>query len=167
MVHSPNDALQTHKVRSKLTVEQKSLKNSEILEKLSPGEGGGYWGGRPLWDNAAYRMSFCAPAVKRIRQMGRKGGLLARMADSLMLHWHVGQAMPVGDGAVSATRQLSSVAPTIGRMRQWDGWPAGPTDGGHWVHVRLYVILCRMYPNRQQASKQENLEKLGLGEGES
>ena len=35
---------------------QKSLKNTENPEKLSParGEGGGYWGGRPLWANAAY-----------------------------------------------------------------------------------------------------------------
>ena len=34
---------------------QKGLKNPENLEKLSPGTGGGgYGGGRPLWDIATY-----------------------------------------------------------------------------------------------------------------
>ena len=153
--------------RSKLTEGQGQwAKKSEKFRnfgKVKPRRGGG---GTGVGDHFGTMRHIGCLFVHR-RQMGRKGGLLAKMADSLMLHCHVGQAMPVGDGAVSATRQLSSVAPTIGRLRQWDGRPAGPTDGGHWVHVRLYVILCRMYPNRQQASKQENLEKLGPGEGES
>ena len=59
MVDSPNDALQAHKVSGQNSPRgrvsgQKSLKNPEILEKLSPGEGGGYWGGRPLWDISNY-----------------------------------------------------------------------------------------------------------------
>ena len=61
MVHSPNDALQSHKVSGQKSPRdrvggQKSLKNPVNPEKLSPGRGGvgGYWGGRPLWDNAAY-----------------------------------------------------------------------------------------------------------------
>ena len=46
MVYSPNDALQAHKVSGQNSPRgrvggQKSLKNPEILEKLSPGEGGG------------------------------------------------------------------------------------------------------------------------------
>ena len=46
MVDSPSDNIQTHKVlvpnspRGRVDG-QKSLKNSKILEKLSPGEGGG------------------------------------------------------------------------------------------------------------------------------
>ena len=36
-------------------VGKKVLKNPENPEKLSPARGvGGYWGGRPLWDNSAY-----------------------------------------------------------------------------------------------------------------
>ena len=59
MVHSPNDALQTHEYLGQNTPRgraggQKSLKNPENPENLSPGKGGGYWGGRPLWDNSAY-----------------------------------------------------------------------------------------------------------------
>ena len=59
MVNTPTDALQSHKVSGQNPPRgrvrgQKSLKNSENPEKLSPGRGGGYWGGRPLWDNAAY-----------------------------------------------------------------------------------------------------------------
>ena len=46
MVDTPNDALQSHKASGQNTPRgrvsgQKSLKNSEILEKLSPGEGRG------------------------------------------------------------------------------------------------------------------------------
>ena len=46
MVHSPNDALQSHKVSGQNSPRsrvggQKSLKIPEILEKLSPAEGGG------------------------------------------------------------------------------------------------------------------------------
>ena len=49
MVDTPNDALQSHKVSGQNSPRgrvsgQKSLKNSEILEKLSPGEGGGVLG---------------------------------------------------------------------------------------------------------------------------
>ena len=36
------------------SVGKKSLKNPENPEKLSPARRGGYWGGRPLWDNSAY-----------------------------------------------------------------------------------------------------------------
>ena len=36
------------------SVGEKGLKNPENPEKLSPARGRGYWGGRPLWDNAAY-----------------------------------------------------------------------------------------------------------------
>ena len=59
MVHSPNDTLQSHKVSGQNSRRgraggQKSLKNPENPEKLSPGKGWGYWGGRPLWDNLAY-----------------------------------------------------------------------------------------------------------------
>ena len=59
MVYSPNDALQTHKVSGQNSPRgrvggQKSLKNPEILEKLSPGEGEGYWGGRPLGNIYTY-----------------------------------------------------------------------------------------------------------------
>ena len=60
MVHSPNDALQSHKVSGQNPPRgrvggQKSLKTPENPEKLSPGRGGGgSWGGRPLWDNSAY-----------------------------------------------------------------------------------------------------------------
>ena len=59
MVHSPNDALQSHKVLGQNSPRgrvggQKSLKNPENLEKLSPARGGGYGGGRPLWDISTY-----------------------------------------------------------------------------------------------------------------
>ena len=59
MVDSPNDALQSHKVTGQNSPRgrvsgQKSLKNSKILEKLSPGEEVGYWGGRPLGDMSTY-----------------------------------------------------------------------------------------------------------------
>ena len=59
MVHNPNDALQSHKVSGRNSPKgrvsgQKSQKNPENPEKLSPGRGAGYWGGRPLWDNSAY-----------------------------------------------------------------------------------------------------------------
>ena len=61
MVHSPNDdATTTQSFRSKLTKGQgrwaKMSENPENPEKLSPGRGvgGGYWGGRPLWDISAY-----------------------------------------------------------------------------------------------------------------
>ena len=61
MVDSPNDALQTHKVSGQNSPRggvggQKSLKNPENPEKLSPGRGGGggYWGGQPLWDISTY-----------------------------------------------------------------------------------------------------------------
>ena len=59
MVDSLNAALQSHKVSGRNSPRgrvggQKSLKNSEILEKLSPGEGRGYWGGRPLGDISTY-----------------------------------------------------------------------------------------------------------------
>ena len=59
MVDTPNDALQSHKVSGQNSPRgrvsgQKSLKNFEILEKLSPGEWGGYWGGRPLGDMSTY-----------------------------------------------------------------------------------------------------------------
>ena len=45
MVDTPNDALQSHKVSGQNSPRgrvsgQKSLKNSEILEKLSPASGG-------------------------------------------------------------------------------------------------------------------------------
>ena len=60
MVHSPNDALQSHKVSGQNSPRgkaggQKSLKNPKNPEKLSLGKGGGggYCGGRPLWDNSA------------------------------------------------------------------------------------------------------------------
>ena len=57
MVHSPNDALQTHKVSGQNSPRgrvggQKSLKNPETPEKSSPGRGGG--DGRPLWDMTTY-----------------------------------------------------------------------------------------------------------------
>ena len=59
MVDSPNDALQSHKVSGQNSPRgrvsgQKSLKNPENLEKLSPAQGGGYWGGRPLGDMSTY-----------------------------------------------------------------------------------------------------------------
>ena len=59
MVHSPNDALQSQKVSGQNSPKgrvsgQKSPKNPENPGKFSPGKGGGYWGGRPLWDNSAY-----------------------------------------------------------------------------------------------------------------
>ena len=60
MVHSPNDALQSHNVSGQNSPRgrvggQKSLKNPENPEKLSPGQGGGgYWGGRPLGDMSTY-----------------------------------------------------------------------------------------------------------------
>ena len=59
MVHSPNDALQSHKVLGQKSPKgrvggQKSLKNPENPEKLSPARMGGYWGGRPLWDISTY-----------------------------------------------------------------------------------------------------------------
>ena len=58
MVNSPNDALQSHKVSGQNSLRarvggQKSLKNPENPEKLSPTRGR-YWGGQPLWDNSAY-----------------------------------------------------------------------------------------------------------------
>ena len=59
MVHSPNDALQSHKVSGQNSPRgrvsgQNSLKNPENPEKSSPGRGSGYWGGRPLWDVSTY-----------------------------------------------------------------------------------------------------------------
>ena len=59
MVHSHKDALQSHKVSGQNAPRgrvggRKGLKNLENPEKLSPGRKGGYWGGRPLWDNSTY-----------------------------------------------------------------------------------------------------------------
>ena len=59
MVDTPNDALQSHKVSGQNSPRgrvggQKSLKNPENPEKLSPARGGGYWDGRPLWDMSTY-----------------------------------------------------------------------------------------------------------------
>ena len=59
MVHSPNDALQSHKVSGQNSPRgrvggQKSRENPGNPEKLSPGQGGGYWGGRPLGDMSTY-----------------------------------------------------------------------------------------------------------------
>ena len=56
---SPSESLQTHKVSGRNSPRgriggQKSLKNLENPEKLSPGQGGGYWGGRPLGDMSTY-----------------------------------------------------------------------------------------------------------------
>ena len=81
MVHSPNDALQTHKVSRQNPSRgrvggQKSLKNPENLEKLSPGRGrgGGYWGGRPLWTNSAYlRQHRRVPGKASERALPRTG----------------------------------------------------------------------------------------------
>ena len=58
-LHSPNDALQSHKVSGQNSSRgssggQKILKNPQNVEKLSPARGGGYWGGRPLWNNSTY-----------------------------------------------------------------------------------------------------------------
>ena len=59
MVDIPNDALQFHKVSGQNSPRgrvggQKSLKNPENPEKLSLARGGGYWGGRPIWDIFTY-----------------------------------------------------------------------------------------------------------------
>ena len=60
LVDSPNNALESHKVSGQNSPRggaggQKSLKNPENLEKLSPRQGkGGYWGGRPLGDMSTY-----------------------------------------------------------------------------------------------------------------
>ena len=59
MADSPSDTIDTHKVSGRNSPRgrvggQKSLKNPENPEKLSPGRGGANWGGRPLWDNSAY-----------------------------------------------------------------------------------------------------------------
>ena len=59
MVDTPTDALQSHKVSGQNSPRgrvggQKSLKNPEKLEQVSPGRGEGYWGGRPLWDISTY-----------------------------------------------------------------------------------------------------------------
>ena len=59
MVHSPNDALQSHQVSGRNSPRgrvggQKGLKNPESPEKLSPARGGGKSGGRPLWDMSTY-----------------------------------------------------------------------------------------------------------------
>ena len=60
MVECPNNALQAHKFSGQNSPRgrvrgQKSLKNPENPEKLSLGRGGGgYWGGRPLWDMSTY-----------------------------------------------------------------------------------------------------------------
>ena len=59
MVDSPSDNIQSHKVLGQNSPGdrvggQKSLETPENPGKLSPARKGGYWGGRPLWDNAAY-----------------------------------------------------------------------------------------------------------------
>ena len=59
MIHSPNDALQSHKVSARNSPEggvggPKSRENPENSEKLSPAKGEGHWGGRPLGDMSTY-----------------------------------------------------------------------------------------------------------------
>ena len=59
MADSPSETLQTHKFLGRNSPRgriggQKSLKNPQNPEKLSPGQGGEYWGGRPLWDISTY-----------------------------------------------------------------------------------------------------------------
>ena len=58
MVDNPSEILQTRKILGPNSPRgrfggQKGLNNPENLEKLSPGRGGGYCGGRPLGDTAA------------------------------------------------------------------------------------------------------------------
>ena len=83
MVDNPNDALQSHKVSGQNSPRgrvggQKSLKNPENPEKLSPARGRGYWGGRPLWDNSAY--------LRQHRREITQTVLVDRPSDNIQTH---------------------------------------------------------------------------------
>ena len=93
MVDTPNDALQSHKVSGQNSPRgrvggQKSLKNPENPEKLSPSQGGGYWGGRPLGDMSTY-----------LRQYRRDIGQIFMVdspVESLQTHKSLGRNLPTG-----------------------------------------------------------------------
>ena len=171
MVDTPNDALQSHKVLGQNSPRgrvsgQKSLKNSEILEKLSPGEGGGYWGGRPLGDMSTY--------LRQHRRDIAQTFMVDSPSESLQTHKVSGQNSPRGrvseqqaaarPMSVKATRCASLSAPCRLRARkaffQWShqSRPSLGVGGG-----LATSCSCKL----QQASKQQNLQKLGPGERES
>ena len=169
MVHSPNDALQSHKVSGQNSPRgrvggQNSLKNPENLEKLSPR--GGYWGARPLWN-----ISTC---LRQHRRDIAQTFMVDSPGESLQTHKVSGQNSPRGRVSeqqaaarpmtVKATRCAPLSAPCRLRARkaffQWShqSRPSLGVGGG-----LATSCSCKL----QQANKQENLEKLGPGEGES
>ena len=121
MVHSPNDALQSHKVSGQNSPRgrasgQKSLKNSEILEKLSPARGGGgYWGGRPLWDISTY--------LHQHRREITQTFMVDSPSDALQTHKVSGQNSSRG-GVGGPGRSLARDLRTTGavRVRHADHW---------------------------------------------
>ena len=103
MVDSPNDALQTHKVSGQNSPRggvggQKSLKNPENPEKLSPGRGGGvgYWGGRPLWDISTY--------LRQHRRDNAQTFMVDSPSETLQTHKLLSQNSP--RGRVSGQKSL-------------------------------------------------------------
>ena len=106
MVHSPNDALQSHKVSGQKSPRgrvsgQKSLKNPENPEKVSPSRGRGYWGGRPLWDNSAY--------LRQHRRDITQTFVADRPRDNIQTHKVLGQNSP--RDRVSGQKSLESRNP--------------------------------------------------------
>ena len=66
----------------------KKSDNPENPEKLSPGRGGGHWGGRPLWDNSAY--------LHQPRQDIMQTFMVDRPSDSIQTHKVLGPNSPKG-----------------------------------------------------------------------
>ena len=94
MVHSPNDALQSHKVSGQNSPRgrvsgQKNMENPENPDKLSPGRGGGGgrdWGGRPLWDNSAH--------LHQHRRDITKNFMVDSPSDNIQIHKVLGRNSP-------------------------------------------------------------------------
>ena len=115
MVHSPNDALQSHKVSGQNSPKervggQKSPKNPGNPEKLSPGSGGGggYWGGRPLWDNSAY--------LHQHRRDIAQAFMVDSPGDNIQTHKVLGPNSP--RGRVGGQKSLENREKV--RARPWD-----------------------------------------------
>ena len=93
MVDTPNDALQSHKLSGQNSPwgrvgGQTSRENPGHPEKLSPGQGGGYWGGRPVGDMSTY--------LRQHRRDIAQNFMVDSPVESLQTHKVSGRNLPRG-----------------------------------------------------------------------